>query len=93
VITYKPGWTVEFLPNGPDLYVHVETPPIPCTRGGQQPLRIGQSTLLPAGISPQDLGPFIRQCVLAVETHELDEHLRLDGQLVNDPHQPQQIQE
>ena len=53
-------------------------------------IRIVHSTYLPAGVCNDEKWAlaFIRQCVHNMEAHEADEWLKLDGQVVNNPHAP-----
>ena len=92
-VSYKPAW--EFLvsqvprPHGPWQSAVVVSYTAPDSRGEGRPVTVTGRYLVPEWIgSAEAFWDWFRNVVIAdTERHETDEFLRLDGRIVNDPHE------
>ncbi|ORA23392.1 hypothetical protein [Mycobacterium aquaticum] len=84
-ITYKPGWEFTLYDTGGELQLAVVTPEVPCSRGGP-PIRVGAPTTIPPTRTRTEFHAFVRAAIDTVESHEIDEWLKVDGHPMNDPH-------
>lgn len=77
---------VEHIPDeGVTLYVICHTED---SRHPGRPIEIHHPTVIPDEYLNDDraMVSFIRQCLIRLAIHEIDEWFRFDGELVNDPH-------
>jgi hypothetical protein len=88
---YKPGATFVVVPyatsiHDPAVYIDMGFDVLDSIT--EQPSRAGCGLNVPEGaaLDPTRVLALIRDRLIAFETHELDEFLRLDGSRVNDPH-------
>lgn len=90
-VTYKPGWSfsVKYAATSWDYGQLVITAQVRDSRGSQREITIQHQCIIPESMIELDeayLLRWLQSCIMEVERHEMQEFLRLDGLLVDDPH-------
>lgn len=102
-ITYKPGWTMRLVDPSPgedaavgtigyeyrNLVLVVEVPTADSRNPGQQVVVTHRQPVPPFFEGWHDFVRWVRYELHATEIHEADEWIRVDGEMVFDPHEVQ----
>jgi hypothetical protein len=87
-MTYKPGWTINCYPTTEGLMLQAFCDDVDSRSGEPKPqfVRRGLMQWPRAEESEALIVAWVRHWLMEWETHEVNERLRLDGEIVHDPH-------
>ena len=87
-VTYKPGWTINCYPTKEGLMLQAYSDEVDSRSGAPRPqfVRRGLMSWPRAETSDDLIVAWVRHWLMEWETHEVNEWLRLDGEVVHDPH-------